>query len=107
LPYMKYPFHICTMNEHGGIAALRADVKGWWDQREAAVTTAVTYARTNSAEYAAIYNRVSTNTQGAYNLRCSDAMKAVYARLSAYEFELNFFFDIFAVMFGMPVPASC
>jgi hypothetical protein len=107
LPYLRYPFHICTMSEHGGIDAMREAVKNWLDSRRAAVTAAVDYARSNSAEYAAIYNRVSVNTQGAHNLRCSAEMQSVYTRMGEYQFELNFFFDIFGIMFGMPVPANC
>ncbi|KAG5677728.1 hypothetical protein PVAND_007459 [Polypedilum vanderplanki] len=107
LPYYKYPFHICTMNEHGGVSAMRAAVKAWWDDRRSHIATAVAYARANSPEYAAIYNSVSTNTQGAYNTRCSNEMKLVYSRMAEYEFDLNFFFDIFVVLFGMPVPANC
>jgi hypothetical protein len=106
--HFRSPQHICTTQDMTyGIDFMRVYVKSAFESRQTYIQDAVNAARTGSAEYAAIFNRISANTQAGIDLRCSAEMQQVYRTMDAQEFELNFFFEIFTILFGLQVPTTC
>lgn len=102
------PPHSCpTETNPIFIDMMRENVKSAFEGRKTYILDVVAEARAQSADYARIYDRISANTQAGIDIKCSPEMQRVDSHMASIEFELSFFLDIFGLVFGLQVPASC
>lgn len=102
------PGHSCATSTTHSVADLNRDLEYLFYSRMDHLKEAVEYSRAQSPAFADLYNRASQNTVAVRNMKCSTEIRAVDSVKTRHNaVGTDFFFELFAVLFGWPSNITC